>query len=143
MRALIFDVARSRNVPRSGIMPTYQKTIETVAYVETANTSQISGLLNWGHRPIAFGYGNSQYAASHGRPVWNTGKIAAQATAKIVIASAKRLIDMRHCCLNSNRIAEMSVPAWPMPIHQTKLMIGNAQPTGWLVPKMPMPVITR
>ena len=75
--------------------------------------------------------------------MWNTGKIAAQATAKIVIASAKRLIDMRHCCLNSSRIAEISVPAWPMPIHQTKLMIGNAQPTGWLVPKMPMPVITR
>jgi hypothetical protein len=37
--------------------------------------------------------------------VWNTGKIAAQATAKIVIASANQLIDMRHCCLNSSRIA--------------------------------------
>ena len=35
------------------------------------------------------------------------------------------------------------MPAWPMPIHQTKLMIGMAQPTGWLVPKMPTPVKTR
>src|SRR6187401_3194733 len=101
----------------SGISPTYQNTTDTVAYVETANTSQISGLRNCGHRPIVFGYGKSQYAASHGRPVWITGKMAAHMTAKIVIASAKRLIDMRHCCLKSIRIAEINVPAWPMPIH--------------------------
>ena len=75
--------------------------------------------------------------------MWNTGKMAAQATAKIVIASAKRLIDMRHCCLNSSRIAEISVPAWPMPIHQTKLMMSNAQPTGTLLPQMPIPLRTR
>ena len=69
-----------------------------------------------------------------------SGKIAAHMTAKIVIASAKRLIDMRHCCLKSSRIAEISVPAWPMPIHQTKLMMSNAQPTGMLLPQMPMPL---
>ena len=74
--------------------------------------------------------------------MWKIGKIAAHATAKIVIASAKRLIDMRHCCLNSSRIAEISVPAWPMPIHQTKLMMSKAQPTGTLLPQMPMPVST-
>jgi len=34
----------------------------------------------------------------------------------------------------------MSVPAWPMPIHHTKLMMSNAQPTGTLLPQMPMPV---
>ena len=39
-------------------------------------------------------------------------------------------------------MAEISVPAWPIPIHQTKLMIGNAQPTGWLVPQMPIPFAT-
>ena len=71
------------------------------------------------------------------------GKIAAHATAKIVMASAKRLMDMRHCCLKSSRIAEISVPAWPMPIHQTKLMMSNAQPTGTLLPQMPMPVSSR
>ena len=75
--------------------------------------------------------------------MWKIGKIAAQTTAKIVIASAKRLIDMRHCCLKSSRIAEISVPAWPMPIHQTKLMMSNAQPTGTLLPQMPMPLSTR
>ena len=37
-----------------------QNSSETVAYVETANTSQMSGLRNCGQRFIVFGYGNSQ-----------------------------------------------------------------------------------
>ena len=61
-------------------------------------------------------------------------------TAKSVIASAKRLIDVRHFCWKRSRMAEMSVPAWPMPIHQTKLMMSNAQPTGMLLPQTPMPL---
>jgi len=32
-------------------------------------------------------------------------------TAKMVIASAKRLTDVRHFCRNKNRIALISVPA--------------------------------
>ena len=55
--------------------------------------------------------------------MWKIGKSSAQATAKRVIASAARLIEVRHCCRNSRRMAEISVPAWPMPIHQTKLMM--------------------
>ena len=90
--------------------------------------------------PSTLGYGNSQYAANQGRPVWISGKSSAQMTAKSVIASAKRLIDVRHFCWNSSRIAEISVPAWPMPIHQTKLMMPNAQPTGMLLPQAPMPL---
>src|SRR3954463_4485968 len=39
----IFVVARSRKVARSGTMPMYQNSTETVAYVETANTSHSSG----------------------------------------------------------------------------------------------------
>ena len=31
----------------------------------------------------------------------------------------------------------MSVPAWPMPIHQTKLMMPKAQATGMLLPHTP------
>ena len=34
----------------------------------------------------------------------------------------------------------MNVPAWPIPIHQTKLMIPNAHATGMLLPHTPMPV---
>ncbi len=40
--------------------PTNQKSAEIVAYVETAKTSHMSGLRNWGQRPIVFGYGKSQ-----------------------------------------------------------------------------------
>ena len=36
-------------------------------------------------------------------------------------------------------MAEISVPAWPMPIHQTKLTMSKPQPTGMLMPQMPMP----
>jgi hypothetical protein len=45
-------------------------------------------------------------------------------TAKIVIASAKRFTDVRHFWRSSSRNAEMNVPAWPMPTHQTKLVIA-------------------
>ncbi len=37
----------------------------------------------------------------------------------------------------------MSVPAWPMPIHQTKLRMSKPQPTGTLTPKIPTPLKTR
>ena len=40
-------------------------------------------------------------------------------------------------------MAEMSVPAWPMPIHQTKLMIAKPQATGTLMPQMPTPIVNR
>jgi hypothetical protein len=48
-------------------------------------------------------------------------------TAKIVIASAKRLIAVRHFWRNKKRTALMSVPAWPMSIHQTKFVMSQAQ----------------
>ena len=63
----------------------------------------------------------------------------AQATAKSVIASAARLMPVRHCWRKRKRTAEMSVPAWPMPIQKTKLMMNEPQPTGWFTPAMPMP----
>ena len=75
--------------------------------------------------------------------MWRSGNRPAQATANSVIASAKRLIDVRHSWRNSSRMAEISVPAWPMPIHQTKLMMAKPQPTGMLMPQMPMPLTNR
>ena len=65
----------------------------------------------------------------------------AQATAKSVIASAKRLMEVRHFWFKRNKIAEMSVPAWPIPIHHTKLTIANPQPMGMLMPQMPTPLM--
>ena len=38
--------------------PTYQKTNETVKYVDTANTSHKSGDVKLTHKPCWFGYGN-------------------------------------------------------------------------------------
>jgi hypothetical protein len=120
----------------------YQNSSDTVAYVLTANTSHISGLRHCGQRPIVFGYGSSQYA-SHGRPTCSSGYMPAHATANRVIASANRLMLVRHCWRTSSRMAEISVPAWPMPIHQTKLMMSNAHPTGTLLPHAPMPLSSR
>src|SRR6266849_10016774 len=37
-------------------------------------------------------------------------------------------------------MAEISVPAWPIPIHQTKLVIPYAHPTGMLLPQAPIPL---
>src|SRR5205823_13048833 len=136
------DGDRSRSVARSGMSPTYQNNSDTVAYVDTANTSQTSGLLNCGHTPIVFGYGTIQYA-SQGRAMWISGNKPAHATAKSVIASANLLIEVRHVCFNSSRIAEISVPAWPMPIHQTKFTIAKPQPIGMLMPQMPTPFTSR
>src|SRR5215472_1285878 len=38
-------------------------------------------------------------------------------------------------------MAEMSVPACPIPIHQTKFTMAKPQPTGMLMPQMPTPLM--
>ena len=40
-------------------------------------------------------------------------------------------------------MAEMSVPAWPIPIHQTKLTMAKPHPMGMVTPQMPMPLRKR
>src|SRR5688572_26552435 len=104
----------------------------------TAKTSQRRGLLKLGHIPIWFGRGNIQYATQT-RPTWMPGKVSAHMTAKMVIASAERLIEVRHVWRKRKRMAEISVPACPMPTQNTKLVMSQAQPTGWLRPQMPIP----
>ena len=60
-------------------------------------------------------------------------------TAKMVIASAARLIEVRHFWRKRKRIAEMSVPACPIPTQNTKFVMSHAQPTGTLSPQTPIP----
>src|SRR5450759_194862 len=60
-------------------------------------------------------------------------------TATLVIASAERLIEVRHFWRKRKRIAEMSVPACPIPTQNTKFVMSHAQPTGTLRPQMPIP----
>ena len=107
----------------------YQNKTDTVKYVETANTSHMSALRKFCQMPQLFGIG-AIYHAIQNRPTWMPGKIAAQITAKSVIASAERLIDVRHFWRSKNKIAEISVPACPIPIQKTKLVMSQAQPTG-------------
>ena len=68
------------------------------------------------------------------------GYMPAQTTANNVIASAKRLMELRQLCLKRRRIAEIRVPAWPIPIHHTKLMIAKPHATGIVRPQMPVPL---
>ena len=77
------------------------------------------------------------------RPTWTAGKMPAQTTAKRVMASAARLIEVRHFWRVRNKMAEISVPAWPIPIQNTKFVISQAQPTGWFSPHTPTPVEMR
>src|SRR6185436_8061205 len=60
-------------------------------------------------------------------------------TAKMVIASAERLIEVRHFWRKRKRIAEMRVPACPIPTQNTKFVMSHAQPTGTLRPQIPIP----
>src|SRR5688500_13118445 len=57
----------------------------------------------------------------------------------MVIASAERLIEGRHVWRKRKRIAEMSVPACPIPTQNTKFVISHAKPTGTLRPQTPIP----
>jgi hypothetical protein len=69
-----------------------------------------------------------------------SGNIVAHITAKIVMASEKREIALRHRALKSSRIAEIKVPACPIPTQNTKFMMSKAQATGILFPQTPIPV---
>jgi hypothetical protein len=56
-----------------------------------------------------------------GRPRSSTGWKAPIASTTTVITSAMRVIGRRHSALDNRRMAEISVPAWLMPMKKTKL----------------------
>ena len=64
-------------------------------------------------------------------------------TAKMVMASAERLMAMRHFWRKSRSTAEINVPAWPIPTHQTKFVMSHDHPTVLFKPHTPMPVPSR
>ena len=70
----------------------------------------------------------------------SSGNMPAQATANSVMASANRLMELRQRWLSSSRMAEISVPAWPIPIHHTKLVMAKPHITGVRMPQMPTPL---
>ena len=56
------------------------------------------------------------------------------------MASADLLIPILHFCLKRSNTAEINVPACPIPTHQTKFVISQAQPTVLFKPQVPIPV---
>ena len=56
-----------------------------------------------------------------------------------VRTSAARVTGRRHSAWVSRRIAETMIPAWLMPIQNTKLVIRKPQYTGLLTPSTPGP----
>ena len=65
------------------------------------------------------------------RPTWMPRNCAAVSTAITVIASALRLIALRHLARNRYKIAEISVPACAMPTQNTKVTMYAPQKIGW------------
>src|SRR6186713_626318 len=68
-----------------------------------------------------------------------SGYMPAHITAITVIASAARLKLERYLERNRNNTAEISVPECAIPTQKTKLMMSNAQPTGFCRPNRPIP----
>src|SRR5213075_1381914 len=99
----------------------------------------MSALRKFCQIPQLFGIG-AKYHAIQNRPTWIPGKIAAQITAKSVIASAERLIEVRHFWRSKYKIAEISVPACRIPMQKSKLVMSQAHPFGMLFPPTPTPV---
>src|SRR6185312_3153589 len=112
-----------------------------VRYVEIAKKSHTSGDRKFGQISRSDGYGVSQ-KNSQGRPRCTIGNIAPMISANTVMTSAQRVTGRRHSAFTRRRIAEISVPAWLMPIQKTKFVMSNAQNTGQLRPHTPMPFHT-
>jgi hypothetical protein len=87
-----------------------------------AKKSQTSGERKFGQINRLLGYGISQ-KNSQGRPRWMIGNSAPIMSANAVMTSAHRVTGRRQPALTSRRIAEISVPAWLMPIQNTKLVM--------------------
>ncbi len=87
-----------------------------------AKKSHTSGERKFGQISRSLGYGASQ-KNSHGRPRWMIGNSAPIISANTVITSAQRVTGRRHSACTSRRMAEISVPAWLMPIQNTKLVM--------------------
>ena len=64
---------------------------------------------------------NTRFMKRSGRPMSMNGKSAPTHSATTVISSAMRVIESCQRALVARRIAERSVPAWLMPMKNTKL----------------------
>ncbi len=63
-------------------------------------------------------------------------------TANTVIASEARYTPVRQRERTRKRMAEISVPAWPMPIQNTKVTMYTPHMVGCVMPATPMPQVS-
>src|SRR5207247_8758775 len=96
-----------------------------VRYVLIAKKSHTSGERKLGQIPRSLGYGISQNA-SHGRPKWMMGNIAPIISANTVMTSAHLVMGRLHRALTNRTIAEISDPAWLIPLQKTNVATKNA-----------------
>ncbi len=94
--------------------------------MEIAKKSHTSGERKFGQISRLLGYGISQ-KNSHGLPRWMIGNRPPIISANAVMTSAQRVTGRRHPAFTSRRIAEISVPAWLMPIQKTKSVMKKPQ----------------
>ena len=68
--------------------------------------------------------------------------MSAAVSENTVITSAARVIGRRHSAWVSRRIAEIMMPAWLMPIQNTKLVMKKPHMMGRLRPVTPTPLFS-
>src|SRR3982750_4632062 len=107
---------------KSGMRGRNRKRRLPVREVEMAKKSHTRGERKFGQISRLLGYGISQ-KNSHGLPRWMIGNSPPIISANAVITSAQRVTGRRHPAFTRRRIAEISVPAWLMPIQNTKLVM--------------------
>ena len=131
--------ALSLMTARSGIKAMNTNSELPMRYVPTALGSHTNGERTLGHTPRAKSYGNTQ-KSRQGLPTWNSGVCSAAISENTVITSAARVTGRRHSAWVSRSIAEIIIPAWLMPIQNTKLTRKNPQKTGRFRPVTPSPL---
>ena len=124
-------IARSRRVAKSGIKPKYQNMRRDQSRRSRRPRSPTTARCGSWDRSGWRSGAEPGTRTTQTRPRWIITNSPAQATANSVMASANRFRLDRHFWRNRNRMAEIKVPAWPMPTQKTKLVMSK-RPAHWL-----------
>ena len=109
----------------------------------TALWSQMNGDRILGHTPLAKSYGKTHRAARQGRPTCTSGAaISAAVSENTVSTSAARVTGLLHSAWVRRSIADIMIPAWLIPIQNTKLVMKKPHITGLFRPVTPTPLLS-
>ena len=115
-------VALSRTTARSGMSATNTNSELPMRYVITALGSHTNGERTFMNIPREKSYGYTQNSRQ-GRPTWNMMLDSAATSENSVITSAARVTGRRHSACVRRSIAEIIIPAWLIPIQNTKFVM--------------------